>query len=227
MSFSYSIESCLDKIFYYVRAVALEDIKINFKEKGKEKELFYPKYDVIKFGQSFFRSFPCKICGKCCKDFLNIFFESEYSKNEWKSNESINVNGINIPIFVKEYDKKNDKCRFMVPDDEGIVRFCSIHNSYGITCHAPHRAPKVINNICNWTKRAYGRQWIKKPEDRCLSSPENEYVIEEMNGDISFFIHLEEVCVDLGIKNNCNDLENMIRNLKYKKENEKKEVNMF
>ena len=230
MSFSYTFGSCLDKIMYYVRGVALEDIKVIY----KKKEYIFPKYDSIKFGPSFFRDFPCEVCGKCCKDFLQIFLKSEYSKNEWKSNDEMIVNGKKVSIHIKEH-KLDEKCRFLTEDNKGVKRFCSIHNSYGITCHAPHRAPKVINGICVWIKRAYGRQWIKPPEKRCPGKPyiedENgnpildnkgnkvnkEYTLDEIDSDILFFIHLRRVCNDLGIKNCSYDLILIIKKIREEK----------
>lgn len=211
-----SIPACIEKVIYYMRAVALEDIHILYYQQNKKEvwDMLYPKYDNIKFGPSFFRDFPCLVCGRCChKDFYHIYSESDYKKNEQKPNDTINVNNKIIPVHIKDYEK-NRECSMLIEDDKGVKRFCSVHDSQMITCHAPHRAPHVIDGKCSWVKRGYGRNCLKKPEKQCPGKPKKDYSIEEIDGDIRFFEHLKRVCEDFKIKHCCDDLLSELNSIK-------------
>jgi hypothetical protein len=214
----------IEKMFKYIQGVSLIDIKVKI---GKE-ELFFPKFDKISFGNSFFRDFPCEQCGSCCRTgFFLILTKSDYDGNKFRPTDMILVNGETFSMYTENY-KKDEDCPYLVMNEENKC-LCSTHGHHQLTCHAPHRAVRKIkpNNV-QWIKRQYGRNWAwKDPSRACPAKPSDSYSSFEIASDIEFFNHLENICTDLHIKNNCSELINELMAIQYNLLLEEKEESMF
>jgi len=205
MSYRYNLWQSLEKMFSYIHAVSAEDISLEF----RDKKLMFPKFDSIEFGNSFFRDFSCLRCGSCCKTgFYIILTKSDFEKTFTPVDE-ISVNNEFVPIYTRSY-LKDKSCPFLKRDVSGYL--CSIHGFHQVTCHAPHRFPRKIDNKIFWVKRQYGRNWGWKDRSRaCPAKPLIKYSDEERKGDIEFFLHLQRVCEDLKLRDVCSQLIEQIK----------------